>query len=142
MDVVRANKAIRSAGIAAIVSGVLTIIISVAVGLGYSIAGVSVWAMVDGLVILGLAYGIFKKSRACAVTMLVYWVACKIVYFMGGNMEGLPIAVLFAYFFLQGVIGTFVYHKETAPRDDQEAVQIHRPFTGIQEQERTDWRAL
>ncbi|MHC4260397.1 MAG: hypothetical protein ACYSTF_08330 [Planctomycetota bacterium] len=142
MDVIKANKAIRSAGIAAIVSGVLTVIVSVIVGLGHSIAGMSVWGVVDGLVILGLAYGIFKKSRACAVIMLVYWVACKIVYFIEGNTQGLPIAVLFAYFFLQGVIGTFTYHKETERKDSQEDKQIHQPFTPIQEQERTDWRAM
>ncbi len=140
MDVIKANKAIKSAGTAAIVSGVLTQIESIIAGLGHSIAGMSIW--VDGLIILVLAYGIFKKSRVCAIIMLTYWVGCKIVHFASGNTRGLPIAVLFAYFFLQGVIGTFAYHKKTETKDKQKDKQIHQTFTLTQEQERTNWRGV
>jgi len=112
MDLEKANKAINTACWAGIISGSFTAIVSVIAGFGYSFAGFTVWNLFDALLIFGMAYGIYRKSRVCAVIMFVYWVASKIISFTEkGHLGGIFIAIIFAYAFFQGVRGTFAYHR-------------------------------
>ncbi len=114
MELEKANKTIKTAWVAAVVSGSVTLIVSAAAGFGYSVAGASMWNLIDVFFIFGMAYGIYRKSRVCAVIMLVYWVASKVLIFMEpGSAGGIAIAVLFGYFFFEGIRGTFTYHKIT-----------------------------
>ena len=71
---------------------------------------------------MGLAYGIFRRSRIAALTMLIiyasmrvrfYGVAVQLAPSHGGAsfMEGFWISTsIFLALFLLGVIGTFVWH--------------------------------
>jgi serine/threonine-protein kinase len=137
VDLIKANKAIKVAGGAAVFIGGLTLIVSVIAGLGYSFAGITVWSLFDAVFILGMAYGIYKKSRACAVIMFVYWAGSKIYSFaVEGQTGGIPIALLFAYFFLQGIIGTFAYRQITDAKTkaEQKDEQSRQPSMSVQEQ--------
>ncbi|MBI5188679.1 MAG: hypothetical protein HZA07_06380 [Nitrospirae bacterium] len=113
MDIEKAEKAIRSAYIAGIISGVITLIVTLAAIGGVSIMGFDIWNFLDVFFIFGLTYGIYKKSRACAITMFVYFIGSKLLFFseLGLSAGGLFGAILFGYFFLQGIRGTLAYHS-------------------------------
>ncbi|HEX7863685.1 MAG TPA: hypothetical protein VF555_01985 [Variovorax sp.] len=106
-------RKIRNAWIAGLVSATVTLIFVLIAIAGTSLLGMSAYQLVDVVVILGLAFGIYKKSRICAVLMLAYFVWAKIVLIQMGHAggSGLFMAVVFFYFYVQGVIGTFAYHK-------------------------------
>ena len=112
MDLEKANKSIKIAYWTAIFSGSFTLIASVVAGFGYSFARMSIWGLSDAFLIFGMSFGIYKKSRVCAVIMFIYWIASKLLSFTEkGHLAGIGIAILFGYFFFQGVRGTFAYHK-------------------------------
>lgn len=103
---------IKSAWVAGCVSGVLTLAATLVAMSGTPILGLDAWSLFDVGLIFGLSYGIFRKSRACAVLMLVYFVASKILIIVEtGKPNGVVMALVFAYFFLQGVTGTYAYRK-------------------------------
>jgi serine/threonine-protein kinase len=77
------------------------------------------WNLIDAALIFSLAFGIYKKSRRCAVLMLVYFVGSKIIVIADtGRFSGAFLSIVFIYFYLQGVIGTFTYHKLLKQRDE------------------------
>jgi serine/threonine-protein kinase len=139
----RAYQKIRTAWVAGIIVGVLNLIVTlISVGLiatgRAGILGLNLWSLVDVFIIFGLTFGIYKKNRACAVIMFVYFanrilelvvtgklpnliavimfiyfVAKRILELVVGpvKLPNLIIAIFFGYFFFQGIRGTFAYHK-------------------------------
>jgi hypothetical protein len=111
------RKKIKNGWVAAIISAAFTLVITL---LAMSRAG-SVGAaplelasiqLVDVALLLGLAFGVYKKSRTCAVLLLIYFVASKIIIAMeGGKAGGTIMGLVFIYFYGQAVVGTFAYHK-------------------------------
>ena len=107
MDLEKAESAIKIAWIAGLISGVLTLIFAL-----IPEDMIRLWALVDVLLIFGLTFGIYKRSRVCSILMLLYFVFSKLL--MWGEMgraAGLPIAMIFGFFFFHGIRGTFAYHK-------------------------------
>lgn len=106
------EKKIKSAWIAACISGAITLVVTLIAVSGTEILGFDAWSLLDVGMIFALAFGIYKKSRACAVTMLAYFVLSKIILMVeSGKPSGLLMALIFGYYFWQGVEGTFTYHK-------------------------------
>ncbi|NGX88508.1 hypothetical protein GW579_15625 [Rahnella sp. Lac-M11] len=65
----------------------------------------------------GLAYGIYRRSRVCAVLMLLLFVLDKVyapVTYSSGNIV---FFVMFMMFFSGGVVGTFWYHSKARSQD-------------------------
>jgi serine/threonine-protein kinase len=110
---------IKGAWVAALVSASLTLVLILIAISGTRIYSFDAWALIDVFLILGLAFGIYRKNRACAVVMLVYFVFSKIVLLIeGAPAASLPMAFIFLYFYWQGVVGTFRYHallKQSSP---------------------------
>jgi serine/threonine-protein kinase len=105
-------KKIKHGWVAALFVAGVILVITLVVMSGTEIIGFSAWKLFDVALILGLAFGIYKKSRVCAVLMLVYFIAFKILIMAEtGRPSGIPMALVIAYFFWQGVSGTFAYHK-------------------------------
>lgn len=103
---------IKSAWVAAAISGSITLIVTLIAMSGTEILGFSAWELIDVALVFGLAFGIYKKSRACAVVMLIYFTISKIVVMVeSGKPSGVLLSVIFIYYFWQGVSGTFAYHK-------------------------------
>jgi hypothetical protein len=72
----------------------------------------------DVIIILLLAFGIYKKSRVCAIVMLIYFILGKIIQFSEYASYGIDtppsnylVAVVFIYFYFQAVRGTIAFHK-------------------------------
>jgi len=106
-DIHKAEKRIRNAWIAAIVVNLLTLS-----GIMGWVFGQRLLDVFDVVLVFGLAYGIYKKSGACASAMLFYFVIQKALFML---LAGLPIGILvsavFVYLFVQGVIGTKDYQE-------------------------------
>jgi hypothetical protein len=108
-----ANKHIKGAYITGLVCGVLTLlVVLIAVSTQKEIMGIDGWSFFDVVLIFGLAFGIYRKSRTCAVIMLVYYLICKLIQISTtGKPTGMIMAFLFIYYFAKGVQGTFSYHR-------------------------------
>jgi serine/threonine-protein kinase len=106
------RKEIRGAWIAGLISGGITLAVTLFSMFGSTIGGIGAENLVDVAMILGFTYGIYKKSRACAIAMLVYFVASKIYLMLQmGKPSGLWLGLVFSYYFALGVRGTFAYHR-------------------------------
>jgi hypothetical protein len=115
---------IKRAAITGVVSGISTLLVG-----GMAIAGNGALSkgmvsfFVDFLIDVGLAYGIYRKSRACAVIMFVYSLIFKciliaIVFSAHVDREtqlGWTIMLVFGsvylYFYFFGILGTYAYRK-------------------------------
>lgn len=106
------KKKIKNAWVAGIISIALTIVVTLISLYGTSIMGLGWEAFVDVGLMCIFTYGIYRNSRTCALLMLMFFLLNKIVMFMeSGSISGLPIALLFLWFYSQGVIGTFQYRS-------------------------------
>lgn len=116
MDRETALKAIRQGAIAACVSAGLTIaFIGIAI-VANADGELALWNdpfnLVDVVLILVLAFGIYKKSRVAAVLMLLYFLVAKIVIAIETqSYSGIVLALVFLYFYGRAVLGTFAYHR-------------------------------
>lgn len=106
-------KKIRLAWMAGLFSSAVTLVLVLLALSGTSLLGFGMAELVDVALMLGLTFGIYKKSRTCAVLMLLYFLLSKFFLFQQGAIgAGSAVsALLFVYFYVQGVIGTFAYHK-------------------------------
>ena len=110
---------IKKGWVAGLISGGITLIIWSLAALGAPALanqlGLDVWSFVDVILIFGLAYGVYCKSRTCAVIMFLQFFAAavyKLVTVDVGSFVVFSVAILiFGYFFGQAVRGTFVYHS-------------------------------
>ena len=126
MDMGKAKSAIKNAWIAGAISGVLTMIFSLIGAFGYDL-----WSLIDAFLILGLSFGIYKKNRACAVILFVYWIGSKILQIVelgvqgqvGSSIGTLPIAIIFGYYFFQGIRGTFAYRRIVKEETKEEKIE-------------------
>jgi len=107
------RKKIRLAWGAGLVSAAVTLIFVLIAVSGTSLLGFGLAQLLDVAVILGLSFGIYKRSRVCSVLMLLYFVYSKFLMMRIGGISGGNVftSLLFLYFYIQGVIGTFAYHR-------------------------------
>ena len=119
MDIDRANKSIKEAYICGIGWGLLILI--------FALPNFVSLDLLAAVVVFGLAFGIYKRSRICAVLMFILWILLvgdRGIALVMGPMEnknlffvltllivGIPFVGILAYFFFQGIRGTFIYHK-------------------------------
>jgi len=105
-------KKIKGAWIAGCVSSGITLIVVLIAMSGTSLFGIDAWSLFDVAFMLGLSYGVYRKSRTCAILLLALFVAGKILMWtQTGAPSGLLLAIIFFWLFLQGVIGTFQFHS-------------------------------
>ncbi|WP_193162553.1 hypothetical protein [Microbulbifer hainanensis] len=106
------TKKIKGAVIAGIVSITMTVILTLVSIYGTSVMGLDATAFIDAALMAAFTFGTYKKSRVCAALMLLLFVANKLIMWTSsGNVAGLPLAAVFAWFYLQGLIGTVKYHQ-------------------------------
>ncbi len=91
----------------------------------------SVWNLWDVGIGVGLAYGVFKKSRICAVLLLTYYVVDQLYIFSTGQFKIASIvwAVVFIWLLASAIKGTFRYHA-LIPYEANKQTWI-RAFTGL-----------
>lgn len=104
-------RRIRHGVVAGCISGGITLVVALASMSGLTIEGIDAWMLLDVVLIFGLAYGIWRRSRAAATAMLVYFVASKLIQFVeSGQPSGLLISALFVYLYARAMLATFKLH--------------------------------
>lgn len=105
-------KDIRNASVAGLISSVMTLAVTIFSIYGSPIAGIDAWNFFDVALIFGLTYGIYRKSRFCAVSMLIYFCASKIYLWVEtGAPNGALLAAIFFYYYMKGAAATFAYRR-------------------------------
>jgi len=71
-----------------------------------------VWAVASALITAALGYGVYRRSRAAAVTLLVLFLVSRVWYYLQTGSLGSPLlSIIFLYCFVEGVRGTFAHHN-------------------------------
>ncbi|MCX2973003.1 hypothetical protein EYC87_05315 [Halieaceae bacterium IMCC8485] len=107
---------IKNGWIAAIISMVMTLAISLYAAStgGMVFEYYNAWMLIDVVLIAAMAWGIYKKNRAAATTMFVYFIASKMMLITEtGRMQGALMSFVMLWFYFQAMVGTFQYHKLT-----------------------------
>ncbi|MDT3306290.1 MULTISPECIES: hypothetical protein [unclassified Shewanella] len=69
--------------------------------------------MIDVVLMAVMAFFIYRKSRIAATLMLFYFVLSKILQWSDlGNVQGLPLAIVFMFFYFNAMRATFVWHSK------------------------------
>lgn len=111
------ERDIRNGWIAGAISGTMTLVFTLAAMSGVAVLNFSAWELADVALIFGLAYGIYRRSRFCAVVMLLYFIYAKIALLENGaSVSGMGMAVVFIYFYARAIVGTFRYRKIVAAK--------------------------
>jgi len=105
------DKNIRNAWIAALVAAGFTILLMLLPCIGNGLTShVNIYQLVDVFILLGLSFGVFKRSRICVIMLFIYAVLNEI-YIIKIGMNPSLIRIIFIYFYLQGLIAIFKWHK-------------------------------
>lgn len=111
----KAQKNIRNAWIAGVISASITMGYVLSHGLLSTDSEAAQYAALSALIVYVLSYGIYKKSTFCAMLLCGLFVLDKVIYFMsGGNTNAVYTALLFCFFYARGIEGTIQYHRLTA----------------------------
>ncbi len=111
------SKKIKTGWVAAIISGVMTLGMML-LALNTEAMEGDIWTSVDVVLILLLAFGIYKKSRFAATFMFIYFLFSKILIIVEtGRPSGLIVSILFLYFYFRAMVGTYQYHKLMRPQN-------------------------
>ncbi len=71
-----------------------------------------VWAVASAAVTGALGYGVYRRSRRAAVTLLVLFLISRVWFYMQTGSLGSPLlSIIFLYCFVEGVRGTFAHHR-------------------------------
>lgn len=112
MNEQKAEQAIKSAWVFGLISGTLTLIITLASMSGIINFGFDIFSLFDVLAVWGLTFGVYKKSRVCAILLFTFFVISKIIMMIEtGKPGGVASIIIFGTVFFQGIRGTFYYHK-------------------------------
>lgn len=125
-----AVKATRNAAIAALISAGFTVVVVLIAIINNSDGQLAYWndptVIVDVVLVVALAMAILRKSRVAAVTILLYFVAAKLLMFADtGKVPGLFISFVFVYLYVKGIQGAFVFHRlERADNPERRATSV------------------
>jgi hypothetical protein len=124
MTIIQAEKKIRNAWIVGLISGLTTLIFTLAAATSQDgtidLAGtiVTVWYLIDVGLIFLFAFGIYIKSRVAAVGMFIYFLVSKLMmwgaaFSSGASLIslGILIGAVCLYFYFEGARGAIIYHR-------------------------------
>lgn len=111
MDKDNANYSIKVAFIAALISGSVTLILLLLNLAGIIDLGLTIIDFVDVILVFGLSYGIYRKSRAAAIIMVLYFIGSKII--MSPEFRIGAMSILFILIFIRGAVATFIVRKHS-----------------------------
>jgi len=105
------TRSIRLGWGGAAVSAIITLLFTFIVS-SVAPSALILWAVTSALVTGALGYGVYRRSRAAAVALLVLFLVSRIWYYLEAGSLGSPLlSIIFLYCFVEGVRGTFAHHK-------------------------------
>ena len=132
-----ALRAAKNGAIAALISGGFTLALFVFATATDAEGNFGLWndplIVLDIVIIFVCAIGMFRRSRAAAISMTIYWILGKIYMFLEtGAATGMLLSVVFLYYFAKAIQGTFAYHRIMKAEDpDYRAAPRWYYFVGI-----------
>ena len=114
-----AERMVACGWIAAVINAALTVLtLAIILSRQQTRSLLPLLSLVDVGFLLALAYGIYRRSRACAIMVLAYFLVSTALLF--GQGAGTAPAfmgrtLLLAVLYVLGVIGTFVHHARRRP---------------------------
>jgi len=115
MNIEKANKLIKDAYIAGGLVAVATLIGSVLSLFGIKVFNIDIYGFIDVIILSSLSFGLYRKSRVCAIFLLIFYLFSRVVqipFVVKNNLyASYIVAIVFIYYFVQGIIGTVYYHK-------------------------------
>ena len=71
-----------------------------------------VWAVASAAVTCALGYGVYRRSRRAAVTLLALFLISRVWFYVQTGSLGSPLlSIIVLYCFVEGVRGTFAHHR-------------------------------
>ncbi|MFS0556139.1 hypothetical protein [Brevibacillus sp. 179-C9.3 HS] len=112
---VKMSNQIKIACMGGIISSIITVIgIIISMSSNTDLFGINLWSLIDIALILGLTFGVYKKSRVCAILLFGLFLFSKFTLIVD-NPEmirtGWMSILIFGYAFWQGIAGTFAFHQ-------------------------------
>lgn len=106
-------RLIRRAWMAGVVATVLKLLVAIAAVGGFFGSGFDAWLFADAGLAAALTYGIYRRSRLCAISMVLHIVAATLMSSGDGRPGGAAMVVpaIFLYFHVGGVVGTLRLHR-------------------------------
>jgi hypothetical protein len=109
------EKHVGRAWTAATIQAGLTLILGLLAAFGvFSAPGFDAWIIVDAAILGGLAYGVWRRSRVCALLLLLYSVANEIYAAFDESAHFSIWRLIFIYFYFRGTIQLFREHRSHA----------------------------
>lgn len=112
----QAIKATKQGAIAAVISGLITLGVTLFAMYSNSSSDLEIWNdptnFMDVLFVFVCAFGIYRQSRTAALIVLVYFIISKIIIALSiGRLPGIFLSAIFVYFFAKATQGAFVFHR-------------------------------
>lgn len=88
---------------------------------------INAFGFIDILLIFGLSYGIYRKSRFCVTFLTIYYFIVKtieIVITFPAGVVGIIGLIIFTTFFIRAMMGAFNYHNEQKEKELQVIQQV------------------
>ena len=120
----RALKDIRNAWIAAYASAAIIVVAVLMVQFGnVPLRGADWGSLLEIAVLMALAFGVYLKSRAAAVVLLLFFVLVQVLLRIDGSigLSGIFVTLLLGWLYAKGVTGTFTYHRLASAASAAEA---------------------
>lgn len=109
------ERHVARACMAASISAGLTLIFGALAAAGVmEEPGLDAWILVDAAILTALAYGVWKRSRICAVLLLIYSIANEIYLGLDQTAHFSLWRLVFIYFYFRGTIQLFRDHRRRA----------------------------
>ena len=106
------DRAIKSASIAALVCGGVTLVVGlIAIGGTQLVPGFGGGILLDAVILFGLAFGVYKRSRICAALLVGYGTFNEVYMISSGIDKSSALRLIFIYFYIRGMFATFAYHN-------------------------------
>jgi serine/threonine-protein kinase len=113
------EKHVTRAWMAASISAGLTLLFGAFAAAGVVVApGLDAWILLDAAILAALAYGVWKRSRVCAVLLFLYGIVNETYLALDETTHFSLLRVVFIYFYLRGAIQLFRDHRSHAGRQD------------------------
>jgi|SRR5437667_12052668 len=109
------EKHVTRAWMAASISAGLALIFGALAAAGVlGMPGLDAWILVDAAILAALGYGVWKRSRVCALLLLIYGIVNEIYLALDETAHFSLLRLVFIYFYFRGTIQLFRDHRRRA----------------------------
>jgi hypothetical protein len=108
-----AKNKIELAWIAGVFSGILTLVFIILSQAGYYKLNwlIDIWSLIDVCLVFALSFGIYKKSRICAVAMASNFILNQALLAINFKIMPSLLSLIFLFIYISGIQGAFTYQK-------------------------------